>query len=87
MLNIRSFFRYTAFILKFTGKQYPQQHFVIVQNNHIAETGFIPVNDGFIQKKDHVEDVNNVKEQLFNQPQQQQRFVIVENNHFAVIKE
>lgn len=24
---------------------------MIVQNNHIAGTGFIPVNDGFIQKK------------------------------------
>ncbi|ABX20829.1 hypothetical protein SARI_00916 [Salmonella enterica subsp. arizonae serovar 62:z4,z23:-] len=29
-------FRYIAFILKFTEKQYPQQYFVIVQNNHIA---------------------------------------------------
>ncbi|HGB5012007.1 TPA: hypothetical protein ACIVL5_005118, partial [Salmonella enterica subsp. diarizonae serovar 61:r:-] len=44
-------FRYIAFILKITEKQYPQQHFVIVQNNHIAETGFIPVNVGFIQKR------------------------------------
>jgi hypothetical protein len=24
---------------------------VIVQNNHIAETGFIPVNDGFINEE------------------------------------
>ena len=24
---------------------------MIVQNNHIAETGFIPVNDGFIHKE------------------------------------
>jgi len=24
---------------------------VVVLNNHIAETGFIPVNDGFIHKK------------------------------------
>jgi hypothetical protein len=44
------FIGYIAFILKFTEKQYPQQHFVIVQNNHIAETGVIPVNDGFIHK-------------------------------------
>jgi len=41
-----------AFALKHIVKLYPQwQHWVIVRNNHIAETGFIPVNDRFIHKE------------------------------------
>ncbi|HBX4704249.1 TPA: hypothetical protein MH289_01630 [Klebsiella pneumoniae] len=59
------FFRYIAFILKFTEKQYPQQHFVIVQNNHIAETGFIPVNDGFIHKELRRSRYNVEEKQLY----------------------
>ncbi|ECC2972084.1 hypothetical protein AHW80_20220 [Salmonella enterica subsp. enterica] len=58
-------FRYIAFILKFTEKQYPQQHFVIVQNNHIAETGFIPVNDGFIHKELRRSRYNVEEKQLY----------------------
>lgn len=43
--------KHIAFALKRIGKLYTEkQHLVIVQNNHIAETGFIPVNDGFIHK-------------------------------------
>ena len=44
--------KHIAFALKRIGKLYTEkQHLVIVQNNHIAETGFIPVNDGFIHKE------------------------------------
>ncbi len=44
--------KHIAFALNRIGKLYTEkQHLVIVQNNHIAETGFIPVNDGFIHKE------------------------------------
>lgn len=44
--------KHIAFALKRIGKLYTEkQHLVIAQNNHIAETGFIPVNDGFIHKE------------------------------------
>ncbi len=48
-LHIISYSRHIAFALKHIGKLYFQkQHLVIVQNNHIAGTGFIPVDDGFL---------------------------------------
>ena len=51
-LHIISYSRHMAFALKHIGKLYFQkQHFVIVQNNHIAGTGFIPVDDGFIHEE------------------------------------
>ncbi|MFP9227531.1 hypothetical protein [Pectobacterium cacticida] len=41
-----------AFALKRIGKLYStKQHLVIVQNNHIAGTGLVSVNDGFIHKE------------------------------------
>lgn len=44
--------KHIAFALKRIGKLYSlKQHLVIAQDNHTAETGFIPVNDGFIYKK------------------------------------
>ncbi|ECT9468817.1 hypothetical protein CHP97_01280 [Salmonella enterica subsp. enterica serovar Carrau] len=63
--QVQNLFRYIAFILKFTEKQHPQQHFVIVQNNHIAETGFIPVNDGFIHKELRRSRYNVEQKQLY----------------------
>lgn len=51
-LHIISYSRHMAFALKHIGKLYFQkQHFVIVLNNHIAGTGFIPVDDGFIHEE------------------------------------
>lgn len=63
--EVQILFRYIAFILKFTEKQYPQQHFVIVLDNHIAETGFIPVNDGFIHKELRRSRYNVEEKQLY----------------------
>jgi len=51
-LNIAFYLQNIAFTLKRIGKLYlKKQHPVIVQNNHIAETGLAPVNDGFIHKE------------------------------------
>lgn len=70
-------FRYIAFILKFAEKQYPQQHFVIVPNNHIAETGFIPVNDGLIHEKLRRSRYEVKGKTIAYLLKDQQRFVIV----------
>ncbi len=41
--------QHIAFALQRIGERYShKQHFVIVQDNHNAGTGFIPVDDGFI---------------------------------------
>ena len=44
--------KHIAFALNRIGKLYTEkQHLVIAQDNHTAETGFTPVNDGFIHKE------------------------------------
>ena len=42
-----------------------RQHLVIAQDNHTAETGFTPVNDGFIHKELRRSRYNVEEKQLY----------------------
>lgn len=81
--NTEFILEHIAFALKRIGKLYYQwQHFVIVQNNHFAETGFTPVNDGFIHKRSRRQPPvkrsklnHKIKIYIFNLPVNQKHYL------------